>query len=464
MKIIKSLFLVIFLVVSIIGVLSCGGNSVDYNINTNKIIFVNKQIESKLIVWEDVINTDISVKNLLLFFNEYEIDIAGVIIDSPWETEYNNFKPDTNRYNNLRLTIQNIKDGGLKVFAWITPYVNATPMETAHSKYEDFLPYSLDNGRILKWWKGEGLLIDFRKNNSANSFLGQNDDFLSLFDGFKVDQIMEDAYLVENKLYQALSIEWVKSVKKYFPDKIILSRGYSHQGGIQSDPGDLNINWGGDFSGDNSGILRQYSVLCDSLKYGYYRPLFEIGGYNPPFASLKEFKDAILISAGFPFASIGGKGIVAYQKYIETSQEIVQKLKYRQTLAGLIGADNIGLSCVDNFIKTDHYFIFSSEQLLPDFGTILLNYDSGQWVSPGNAVNAGIYFRPGVYCFPHTADKVFIASQSLNVDPLRTNLCFFFNHSYDRLFSPEKLILKNFNLTRERYNLIILDKNGHIEY
>ncbi|WP_445781386.1 TIM-barrel domain-containing protein [Shewanella sp.] len=429
-----------------------GENGAINNNSKNAIKFA--QSHSLLWIWEDKWNTQEAINGLIDKFVKFDIAVGAVIVDSPWGTQYNNFDVDKARYPNIFSLFKKLKEKNIKVIAWITPYVNSIPHETAHSQFDEYLRFSIDKGRIFQWWKGSGYLIDFRKNGSSNKFFSQSDSMLNNFDGYKVDQVAQDSYLFENGLYEIVSKAWLKAVRNYFPEKLIMARGFSHQGGLQGDSDDLDVNWGGDFTGDINGMEMQYSNLCEAMTKGYKKAMYEIGGYNPPFASLEELRSGIVISTGFPFANIGGKGMGNYISLIEENSDLVVKLKYRQSLHHLLGIEGLNLQCKDNVIQNEYMYIIGKDQNIPKVIPNLFNYDLGTWHSAGEKVEPGLYFFPGIYCFNVEDPQFAVASKMLDLN--RNKVCLRILPFPEEVHRTNQIIEELFQFKREQYDLIDL--------
>ena len=57
-------------------------------------------------------------------FRERDIPVGAVVLDSPWETHYNTFVPNPNRYPNFGELVQELHDDQIRVVLWVTQMVN----------------------------------------------------------------------------------------------------------------------------------------------------------------------------------------------------------------------------------------------------------------------------------------------------------------------------------------------------
>src|SRR5262245_30302020 len=59
-------------------------------------------------------------------FEDRDIPVGAVVLDSPWETNYNTFVPNPSRYPNFGKMVSDLNARGVRVVVWITAFVNAS--------------------------------------------------------------------------------------------------------------------------------------------------------------------------------------------------------------------------------------------------------------------------------------------------------------------------------------------------
>jgi alpha-glucosidase (family GH31 glycosyl hydrolase) len=240
-------------------------------------------------IWEDNKNTQQAVLKLVKDYLDKGIPVGTIIIDSPWETAYNSFDWDKDRYPQPQKMIDELHQHGVRVVMWITGAMNRTSKDTPQDKpsaYDDVIRkgWVVNQGKEFHWWKGKGVHIDFTNKKACDWFGTQMDKLMKMgVDGWKVDEA--EQYLADP--LQATSIGAIKKAefklyyygaiadqtKKLNPESLILARPFS-----------ASINkgtalWGGDYSGDWGGLRSQMHRLYTAAQGGYSAICVEIGGF-----------------------------------------------------------------------------------------------------------------------------------------------------------------------------------------
>jgi alpha-glucosidase (family GH31 glycosyl hydrolase) len=256
------------------------------------------------IIWEDSINTEQGAQRLQNEYASHGIPVDGIIIDSPWSESYNDFNWDRQRYPHAEQMIKHFDQQGVKVILWLTGCVNTVCKDTPHQKAANYdeavrLHYGINNNTPSKWWKGEGLQIDFTNPKARDWWYTQLDKvFIEGVYGFKVDQgetyfgdtVSTSLGKMTNRdfrryYYGAMS----DYVRARMPEGITISRPYSHQGGIHSTPDKMIVGWCGDFGGDWKGLKLQINNIYQSAQAGYGAVGCEVAGFMGAKASREDF-------------------------------------------------------------------------------------------------------------------------------------------------------------------------------
>lgn len=267
-------------------------------------------------IWEDE-STQASAQQIVDDYLAHDIPVGAIIIDSPWETQYNNFTWDKSRFQDPKAMVDYFHSKNIKVFMWIVSVIDtdAHPIYDYAKTHNYFMKVgSADaNPGIVKWWKGKGSLIDLWNPDAVNWWKGMMDSVLAIgVDGWKCDgtdflaggtpysggkggNITRNEY--SNAYYQ-LFFDY--SRQKNGIDRVITSRpidnyGYDVGGdGVAFTPKDISYAcWVGDQDATFDGLMKALRNMYYSDQYGYLSFGSDIGGYredaaNPGLGRSKE--------------------------------------------------------------------------------------------------------------------------------------------------------------------------------
>ena len=62
-------------------------------------------------------------------FRARDIPVGVVVLDSPWETNYNTFVPNPSRYPEFPTLVADMRSRGVRVVLWTTPMVNESSFD-----------------------------------------------------------------------------------------------------------------------------------------------------------------------------------------------------------------------------------------------------------------------------------------------------------------------------------------------
>lgn len=258
------------------------------------------------IVWEDSINTRAAAERLVSGYIEHGIPVDGIIIDSPWTTSYNDYTWDVARYPGHQEMIDNFTKQGVRTILWMTGFVDDKDKEgdtpIGHDAQIDYVRkkgYAVNDGKIMRWWKGEGVHIDFTNPKATKWWYKQMDKaFTKGVCGWKVDQ---GEYYTGDQVKTSIGTMPQAEFRPYYynaifdyttarkKDGLIIGRPYSHQGGFAASVGKLNMGWCGDFNGNWDGIRLQLDNIYQSAEKGYGAVAMEIGGFFEGRSTREEF-------------------------------------------------------------------------------------------------------------------------------------------------------------------------------
>ncbi len=111
-------------------------------------------------------------------YRRENIPLDAIVIDSPWETQYNTWEWNPHQFPDAPGMIEGMRADGVRIVVWVTPWVNRESVDgqmpddpesrRLHAEpaanYEEGMPhYVRMDGEpyVTKWWMGTGSPIDF---------------------------------------------------------------------------------------------------------------------------------------------------------------------------------------------------------------------------------------------------------------------------------------------------------------
>jgi alpha-glucosidase (family GH31 glycosyl hydrolase) len=145
-------------------------------------------------LWEDDVNTEAYVKELLEGYAQHDLPVRTILIDSPWSHRYNDFKVDEDRYPEPEKFFRGLQDQGYRVVLWMTCMVDSyskdTKVKDSRAFYEEARTngFLAGNGYQWRWWKGRGGFIDYSNPDAMRWWQGLQRQVLDWgVDGWKLD-------------------------------------------------------------------------------------------------------------------------------------------------------------------------------------------------------------------------------------------------------------------------------------
>ncbi|MCL2494238.1 MAG: hypothetical protein FWE98_01105 [Oscillospiraceae bacterium] len=268
---------------------------------------------------------DESVREFLYGFLDRGIPVGAVILDRPWElNDVGTYIADPERYD-LETLVEEFHGRDVRLLVWSSCMVNESAGEI-HAYAKD-KGYFLNDGKVIKWWGGNGSMIDYTNPEAVEFWEGQLDKVLEMgIDGFKLDgadpyvMLMLPAYgkggLIGWKQYQKLQYEhFYYYTKSYGADRVILTRATDDVVGwglpLRFMSRDINFSgWTGDRDSDWGGIRQALNTMFTSALFNYASYGSEIGGFRGPSEPVKDiFIRWTQLGAFSPVMLNGGGGV-----------------------------------------------------------------------------------------------------------------------------------------------------------
>lgn len=239
-------------------------------------------------------------------FQSRDIPVGAVVLDSPWETNYNTFIPNPTRYPDFASMVSDMHGKGVKVVLWITAFVNSNsydlevggdsyPSPSPNLKEGEDCGFFVDDGAGYQWWKGRGESLDFF-NPSALAWLHEQQDVVlgMGIDGWKCD--FGDSYVPTDPVQTAkgpvphqqygeayyqdfFSYGVFKNGREFATMVRAWDESYGFAGRFYAKKEHAPVCWMGDNRRDWIGLTDALDEMFRSAAAGYVVLGSDIGGY-----------------------------------------------------------------------------------------------------------------------------------------------------------------------------------------
>lgn len=304
-------------------------------------------------VWEDEENDADATLALVDGYRQRDIPVGVVIVDSPWQTNYNTFEM-AKEFGSPERLMSRLRDRDIRVIFWATGFVNTSSIDGPNpgispnfqEAYER--GFLVDGGQTYEWDKGEGSALDFFNPDAVAWWYGEMDKAWAYgIDGWKVDSpegnlpdlVQTAAGWKTNREYgDAYYRAFYDYVAQKSPEAIITARPYDSgtiYAPVEANPagwvGDQEPDWGKD------GIEEALDNILASAELGFSMVGSDIGGYRPGERFDRLFMRWTQLGALSPLMENGGRGehrpwridddvVASYRYYAKLHSQLVPYL------------------------------------------------------------------------------------------------------------------------------------------
>jgi alpha-glucosidase (family GH31 glycosyl hydrolase) len=237
-----------------------------------------------------------------------DIPLDAVVLDSPWETQYNTWEPNPHQFTDFTAMVRAFRDSGVRTVVWVTPWVNIEsgdgqmPPDPAsralHSAPASNYAAGAAGGHyvrgadgepfVARWWMGTGSPIDFTSPAAERWWREQAKGALRLgVEGIKADD-GEGYYLPDDVRFAdgttGAQSAWAhggryrasmqRALDEVHPGRGVLF-GRSGWSGQQA----TGILWGGDQVSDFWSLRVLVAATLSAAASGFSNWSHDVGGY-----------------------------------------------------------------------------------------------------------------------------------------------------------------------------------------
>lgn len=316
------------------------------------------------------ISTGQDTRDFVRGFQDRDIPVGVVVLDSPWETNYNTFVPHPDRYPDFGGMVQELRGQGIRTVLWVTQMTNddSFDLEEGGDTYEGPAPnyreglaqgYFVNDGQRFLWWKGAGGAVDFFNPDAVRWWHRQQDPLLDLgVAGWKLD--FGDSYVMTDPVntkagpvpHQQYSEAYYRDYWAYGANRLgteefltmvrPYDESYTFPGRFFARKEHCPVGWVGDNRRDFVGLKDALDHLFRSAEAGYVVIGSDIGGYLDrddrdllgevlPF-DVEVFARWTAASALMPFFQLHGRANITPWTVPERIEETVAMYRYWATL------------------------------------------------------------------------------------------------------------------------------------
>ncbi len=241
-------------------------------------------------------------------YARHDLPLDAIVIDSPWETQYNTWEPNPHQFPDFAGTVTRMREAGVRTVVWVTPWVNIESVdgqrppdpesEWLHrepaSNYAEgeaaghFVRDAAGETFVARWWMGTGSPVDFTSPEADEWWRELARPVLELgVEGIKADD-GEGYYFPADTRFadgrRGADAAWAygglyrRSMQRALDDAhdgqgVLFGRcGWAGQQAV-------GLTWGGDQASDFWSLRTLVAATLTAAASGYSNWSHDVGGY-----------------------------------------------------------------------------------------------------------------------------------------------------------------------------------------
>eukprot|EP01130_Rhizamoeba_saxonica_P018183 TRINITY_DN9020_c0_g1_i2.p1 TRINITY_DN9020_c0_g1~~TRINITY_DN9020_c0_g1_i2.p1 ORF type:complete len:341 (-),score=62.34 TRINITY_DN9020_c0_g1_i2:828-1850(-) len=258
-------------------------------------------------------STEASVRDFVKGFQDHNITVGAIDIDSKWSTGINNFIWDPKKFPTAKQLIADMHKMDIRVILWTTSMINNDSPNYIEGKNKS---YYLNDGKQIHWWHGHGSFIDYSNKDALDWWHKQMDKVIDMgIDGWKCDgtdpfvfELLPYAYgkhgyISQRQYANSYYRDFFYYTRSKNPDALIMARPvdgfdiYKDFEPIYWDfaPRDVVFSgWVGDDDPDFEGLRSALISIFRSAWANYVNFGSDIGGYRTGPGKLGRTKELFI--------------------------------------------------------------------------------------------------------------------------------------------------------------------------